>query len=49
MLVKVLEVQFWSRSYDDYRRSNIDKGIGYHLVGLSDNAIKKVVIVLRRH
>jgi magnesium chelatase family protein len=24
---------------------NIDKGIGYHLVGFPDNAIRKVVII----
>lgn len=26
---------------------NIDKGIGYHLVGLPDNAIKKVIFELQ--
>ena len=28
---------------------NVDKGIGYHLVGLPDNAIKEVIFVLLPH
>ena len=26
---------------------NVDKGVGYHLVGLPDNAIKRVILELR--
>jgi hypothetical protein len=40
MLVKVLEAQCF-RSYNNHCWSKYDKGIGYHLVGLPDNAIKE--------
>jgi magnesium chelatase family protein len=45
MLVKV----FWKRSVWSgiTIEVNIDKGIGYHLVGLPDNAIKESSIELQ--
>jgi magnesium chelatase family protein len=45
MLVKV----FWKRSVWSAItiEVNIDKGIGYHLVGLPDNAIKESSIELQ--
>ena len=34
-------MRFRSRSHNHYNEVNIDKGVGYHLVGLPDNAIKE--------